>query len=272
MVGFPVSARRVITLTTDFGLEDAYVGAMKGVILGIAPDVSIVDISHGVPPQRVAAGAHVLASASPYFPPGTVHVAVVDPGVGTRRKALAIETDAAFFVGPDNGLLCSALSNLKVIEPQTGRMLSGTAVELTDTRYFRTPVSATFYGRDVFAPVAAHLARSTPISVLGPPVDRITCLPTASPKWVGDILHGSIVYVDHFGNAITNLTPAILPANATFKAGDVIVHGLAPSYEAGPVVAIVGSSGFVEIAVRDGSAAMELGLRVGDDVVVRSRS
>jgi S-adenosylmethionine hydrolase len=270
MVGFPVGATSIITLTTDFGVADSYVGAMKGVILTIAPGTAIVDISHTVPPQNIAAGAYVLSGAAPYFPAGTVHVAVVDPGVGTARKAIAVETDRSFLVGPDNGLLCPALQAMGALEGGTGRLFGARAVELTRDAYFRSPVSATFHGRDIFAPVAAHLVRSVPLGELGRPIDCLECPAAPTLTQGGDAVRGEIVYVDHFGNTITNLPEGLLPADPIVEAGARTIRGLSSSYRSGPLVALVGSSGFLEIAMQDGNAAAELGLRVGDQVIVRS--
>ncbi len=185
----------IITLLTDFGLEDGYAAAMKGVILGIRPDARIVDISHLVPPRDVRAGAFVLASTCGFFPAGTVHVAVVDPGVGTARAAVAIRTPRYFFVGPDNGLFSLALQRETTWESRT----------LENPAYRLPEVSSTFHGRDIFAPAAAHLAQGAPFEEFGPPCTL------SVPDWTavvrsGESCTGEIIHVDHFGNAVTNLT------------------------------------------------------------------
>jgi S-adenosylmethionine hydrolase len=269
VVGFPVSARPIITLTTDFGIADGYVGAMKGVILSITPDATITDITHSIPPQDVAAAGHVLASAAPYFPAGTIHVAVVDPGVGTDRRALAVETARGFFIGPDNGVLCPSLAAARAVDAATGEVLDATAIALTNPAYFKESVSATFHGRDVFAPVAAHIARRVTLAELGSRIDRVDCADPDPPLRIGGTLLGRVVHIDHFGNAITNVRAEKLPRSPLVKAGETELLGLAPHYQAAPIIALVGSTGLLEISVRDGSAAKDLGLRVGDEVSVR---
>lgn len=257
---------RTITLTTDFGTRDWFVGTMKGVILSIAPRAQVVDITHEVRSGDVAAGAFALAAAWRYFPRGSVHVAVVDPGVGSRRRALAVETDAGLFVGPDNGVLSLALAGQ--------RLRSIRALE--NKRYFRTPVSATFHGRDVFAPVAAHLSRGLAVAKLGPAVDTFVRLPWPPPVRRGQRVVGRVVYVDRFGNAITNLPAELAPHPARSGHGVVGVgkHAIPVRrfYQAVPLgrpVAVPGSSGLLEIALNGGSAAQGLRLRVGTRVVLR---
>lgn len=255
----------IITLTTDFGAADGYVGAMKGVILNLVPHVTLVDISHAVPPQDVHHGAHVLATAAPYFPPGTVHVAVVDPGVGSARHGIALQTPGATFVGPDNGLFTPFLRERTA------------CVALTRPTTHRHPVSATFHGRDVFAPVAAHLAHGLPLAALGPSVDDPLALPDPQPRRLPDgRLRAEVVYIDRFGNLVTNIRP-LAELEQKGGLGDIrIVVGdeslavcrtyadVAP----GALLALVGSDGHLEIALREGSAAERLGLGVGATVEV----
>ncbi len=261
--GMPV---RVITLTTDFGLEDAYVAAMKGVILGLAPDAVLVDVSHQVPPQDVLHAALLLEGILPCFPPQTIHLVVVDPGVGTERRPIAIGTEQGLFVGPDNGVLTPALD------------LPGekTVVHLTESRFFRHPVSPTFHGRDLFAPVAAHLARGVPLEALGPRIaDPIRLdLPRPAPAGPGVWL-AEVVHVDRFGNCITNLRAEDLegpPEAWTFEVAGHLLRGLQHTYGAvpkGALLALVGSSGRVEVAQREGHAARALGLGRGARLVAR---
>jgi S-adenosyl-L-methionine hydrolase (adenosine-forming) len=252
----------LITLTTDFGLADPWVAIMKGVIATRAPGVPVVDVSHGIPPQDVLAGALVLRHAAPWFPPGTVHVAVVDPGVGSERRALCIETATALLVGPDNGLLSLAAPPAAVRR----------TVELREERHLASPRSATFHGRDVFAPVAAALATGVDVDALGPRIDDPVRLSLPDPLREGRQLRGQVIYVDHFGNLVTNLPGDAFPhADVSISIGDARIRGVAVSYAAaarGSLVAVVNSWNLIEIAVRDGSARERLGAVVGAAVSV----
>ena len=257
--------RAIITLTTDFGPQDAYVGAMKGVILSIAPHATLVDITHAVPPQDIRHAGFVLASAAPYFPPDTIHVAVVDPGVGSHRRPIVVETERARYVAPDNGILTFVLHRDPAVR----------IVHLTNAAYWLPSVSTTFHGRDIFAPVAAHLACGVPLEVLGDPVDAIERLPLSQPvrQPDGSIL-GHIQYIDHFGNCVTDIPAEWLPPNASIQIeiAGIQVQGLAPAYTAvapGELVALCGSVGYLEVAVREGNAAQRLGVSIGAPVVVR---
>jgi S-adenosylmethionine hydrolase len=257
---------RIITLLTDFGLEDGYVASMKGVIAGIAPDARLVDVTHLVPPQDVAFGRFRLLTVAPFFPAGTVHLAVVDPGVGTARRGLAVQSKGgSFFVGPDNGLLTGALE----ADPAV------TAVELTQPSYWRTPdPSPTFHGRDIFSPVAAHLARGAPLGSLGAaiPTDQLLTLQLPSWEKVPGGLRGAIQAVDRFGNAITNV-PGVLvsdrPWSVQVAKRSVPGRGTYGDVPLEQPLALVGSHGFVEIAVHGGDARSALGLRVGAGVRIR---
>jgi S-adenosylmethionine hydrolase len=251
----------LIALTTDFGTTDAFVGVMKGVIASGAPGVPVIDVTHGVPPQDVLAGALVLRHAVPYFPPGTIHVAVVDPGVGSARRPLCVETNHALLVGPDNGLLSLAAP------PETTRRV----IHLTEERFFRTPRSATFHGRDVFAPVAAALASGTLVASLGSEISDMKRLHVPVVVREDAHLRGEVLYVDHFGNLVTNIPADALPARSTVQIGTTRIHGVAPSYSAGVPgmpLAVVNSWDVLEIAVRDGSARERLGAGVGAPVVI----
>ncbi|MFQ5667778.1 MAG: S-adenosyl-l-methionine hydroxide adenosyltransferase family protein [Candidatus Binatia bacterium] len=242
----------IITLLTDFGVEDAFVGVMKGVVLGINPQVQLVDLTHAIPPQQIMAGALVLRHAVTFFPPGTIHVAVVDPGVGSVRRPIAVRTAKGFLVGPDNGLLWPAA---RVSEVHSARLIANAAL-------LRHPVSQTFHGRDVFAPVAAHLSRGIDPQEVGPELSSIVELPFPVARRTGSAISGAVVYVDHFGNLVTNIE---VDAVMRFAAKDVSVSigtrrvvGLATTYTAVPEgmpVAVLGSWGLLEIAVRNGNAA-----------------
>ncbi len=252
----------LITLTTDFGLQDSFVGTMKGVILGITPDARLVDLTHDVPPQDVRAGAYALYAAYRYFSAETVHLAVVDPGVGSARRAVALRTSWGTFVAPDNGLLSLVLSRETVDE----------AVALENPAYRLPHVSRTFHGRDVFAPAAAHIARGVPLAELGPAVTDLATFPVSRPVSRGHTLIGQVIYVDRFGNLVTDVLEADLTGPvATVAAGSARIAGLSDTYAAvapGQALALIGSAGHLEIAVREGSAARTLGLSVEDPVTV----
>jgi len=238
---------------------------MKGVIAGRAPAARVVDLTHGIPPQDVLAGALVLQHAAPYFPPGTIHVAVVDPGVGGDRKPLCVEMARAFLVGPDNGLLSLAAPPVEVRR----------IVHLADERFRLSPPSATFHGRDVFAPAAAALAAGTPARELGPELSAMDRLEVPAPIAEASTIRGEVIYVDHFGNLVTNVPEAALRGRAlSIGLRGERVRGLARAYSAvapGEPVAVINSWGLLEIAVRDGSARAVLGARVGDPVQVEVR-
>jgi S-adenosylmethionine hydrolase len=250
-------------LTTDFGTEDWFVGAMKGVILGLAPKATVVDITHDIPAGDIRSGAFALAAACRCFPKGTIHVAVIDPGVGSRRNAIAVRMRNQIFVGPDNGVLSLALAGEEIVA----------AHRLENEKYFRLPVSRTFHGRDVFAPVAAHLSRGVALARMGPKVGEFVKLGLPAARVTKNGIHGEIIYLDRFGNAFTNITAELLP-----QAGQPVARVLrkgkrlcrvAEFYQAvsaGQPVAVIGSSGHLEIAVNGGNAASKLRLRIGDAI------
>ena len=261
----------LITFTSDFGLTDWFVGVVHGVIHGLCPDARVVDLSHSIAPGDVESAAFLIEAAADDFPADAIHLAVVDPGVGTRRRALAISARGQRFVGPDNGLLEWALS------APDARVHA-----LSEERWFRHPVSRTFHGRDVFAPVAAHLARGVPIDELGPAVRDPVRLPRPAPCAVDGRLEGRVAYLDRFGNALTNLTGgALLAAFPGAREADLdvevvgrVIPGIARSYgdaRIGTLVALLGSSGRLEIAEVHGDAAHRFGIGVGDPVTVRPR-
>jgi S-adenosylmethionine hydrolase len=257
----------IVTLTTDFGAADPFVGVMKGVILGRAPTARVIDLTHGIPPHDVLAGALVLRHSVAYFPRGTIHLAVVDPGVGSERRALCVETAGALLVGPDNGLLSLAAPRGEIRR----------IVHLTEEHFFLTPRSATFHGRDLFAPVAAALAAGTPVEKLGSEVRDMQRLDLPPVVREARALRGQVIYVDHFGNLATNVSAADLAALAihapSIGVGSVRLRGVATSYAAvqrGEPVAVVNSWGLLEIAVREGSARDQLGAGVGTAVVIEA--
>lgn len=261
----------IITLLTDFGVQDEYAGVLKGVILGINPAATIVDITHGIAPQDVTGAAFTLQAAFHYFPRQTVHVAVVDPGVGTQRRIVAVCCVGHIFVAPDNGLLGPVLS---AAEPDAVHVVE-------NEKLFRHPVSRTFHGRDVFAPVAAHLSMGMPLMSVGPPVDteQLTVLNISGPRMDrSGVLIGEVISVDRFGNLVTNISAGDLRPLGTAKIGIYIgkhfVHGLADTYDQGrknEPLAIIGSRDCLEIAVNGGSAAKLLNVRKGQKVRVKAQ-
>ncbi len=266
----------VITLTTDFGTEDAYVAAMKGVIIGVNPKATLVDISHNIEPQNIAQAAFVLGTAYPHFPGGTIHVIVVDPGVGTPRRAIILSNEQAVFVAPDNGVLGHVIgatsSEGHFGQAQLLELPSGFAARaITDPKYWRHPVSSTFHGRDIFAPVAAHLSLGVPPGAFGEAISQVYALPVPVPSLSGKGITGYVLHVDHFGNIITSLRHQDLPTGRwSIEVGGRRIENLSGSYEAaGSLGALLGSSGYVEIAARSGNAARQLGVRVGDKVTVK---
>ncbi len=253
---------RIITLLTDFGLRDHFVASMKGALLSLNPDLTLIDISHLIPPLDIFSGAFTLGHAYSSFPAGTIHLAVVDPGVGTARKALAVSAGTHFFVAPDNGLLSYVFKYHENFE----------AYEITSDHYFRKPVSATFHGRDVFAPIAAWISRDIPLPRLGPMLPEPVRLRIPVPEKVQDaLIHGSILAVDQFGNLITNLMPSDVPVfDATHPrpckilAGKREITSFRRTYgEGGPeeVFVVPGSTQYLEIVVKGGSASSVLNLK-----------
>lgn len=267
----------VITLTTDFGTSDPYVGIMKGVILGINPEAAIVDISHEVGPQSIPEGAFVIGTSHRYFPRETVHVVVVDPGVGTSRDALLVTTPTSTFLAPDNGVLSYVIEAGFAVEPEIVdgshiRMPPGyEAYRLTNSDFWLQPVSSTFHGRDIFAPAAAHLTLGVPPRQLGQEVSDVQWLPHGRVRQEGDILEGEVVHVDRFGNLISNIPADLLlqPRSVEIEVKGRRIQGLSRSYaEGGELLAIVGSHGNLEMSVKNGNAAHSLGASVGDAVRV----
>lgn len=258
----------IIALLTDFGLRDGFVGVMRGVILGIAPDARLVDLTHDTPPQDIATGAWTLATVWRFFPEGTIFLCVVDPGVGGARLPIALRAGGHYFVGPDNGLCTPMLASNELV----------TAVALTEPRYQRPNPAPTFHGRDIFAPAAAHLAAGVPLAALGTPLaaDQLVTLPFPEPEWEGDILRGEVLHVDHYGNLITtiggDLAAAVLASpTSILTLGAHIITARGRSFAEGapgqPML-YLDSSGYLAIAVRDASAATLLAAKRGDAVRV----
>ncbi len=256
----------IITLTTDFGTDSPYVAQMKGVILTINPAVSLVDVTHAVPPQDIGQGALVLLDTTPRFPLGSIHVCVVDPGVGTNRKIVCAEIDGRFFVAPDNGLL--------------SHLVRGTpparVVAITNTLYQLPAPSMTFHGRDIMAPAAAHLSLGTDIEALGPPAGGLVQLDWPTVVVENGRVAASVITRDSFGNLITNVERGDLAGmanneSAIVHCGGRAIRGIVGTYSQQPpgvVVALFGSSGRLEIAMVNGNAAEELNVQVGDPVTL----
>jgi len=257
----------IITLTTDFGTGSPYVAAMKGVVLSIDPAATLVDVTHDVRPQDVRHGAIVLDEVAGRFPSGTIHVAVVDPGVGTDRKIVVARIDGRLYVAPDNGLL----SRLARRTPPSDLR------ELTEPRYWLDPVSATFHGRDVMAPVAAHLSRGLDPAKLGPPLDHLVMLDWPEPVVSAGRIEGQVLDVDSFGNLTTNIQAAMLAdvpdrRQVRIQCAGREIEGIRSTYGAGSegaLIALVGSTGRLELAIVAGSASQTLGAAIGAAVTVR---
>ncbi len=254
----------VVALLTDFGTRDWYVACVKGVILTRCPQARLIDLTHDVPPFDIVAGAFILAAAVPWLPAGAVCVCVVDPGVGTARRVLAAQADGRLFVGPDNGVLSLVLARAR--RPRI--------VHVTNRAYWQPQISQTFHGRDIMGPVGAYLARGMPLGRFGPPTARYKRLPLPAPTHTAAGTHtGCVLYIDRFGNLITNLSAA-LPAP---HRRSVITYGsrrcrVVSSYGAGTaheVIAVGGSTGYIELAVRNGSAAARCRAAVGDRVQLK---
>ena len=262
---------RVIVLMTDFGLIDPYVGQMKSVILSLAPSAQIIDLTHAIAPQNIVQGAFLLAKSALFFPDRSVVVSVVDPGVGTSRRAIAVETERHIFLAPDNGLLSALFQTEKVKR----------CVTITEERYMLSNRSSTFHGRDIFSPVAAHLASGVSIQELGEAIDPSDCvkvpLPTCQTSDGGQSWDGSIIYTDHFGNLVTSLDSALLDNSKQWvvSAGLCQLIPVVATYGAvcdQQLLAYTGSSGMIEIAVRNGNAALTLGVKDREKVKLSTMS
>ena len=257
----------LITLTTDFGYRDPFVGIMKGVIAGINANARVIDLSHDIPPQDIMAGALVLRHSVPYFPRGAIHVAVIDPGVGSARRPLLVECDGNYFVGPDNGVLSLALAG-----KQPTRI-----IHLSNSTYHLQTVRATFHGRDIFAPVAAYLSLGIADVAFGEPVETFVRLNLPEVSRTARGLVGEILYIDRFGNLFTNICARDLTGltadNLVISLRDTTIRGLVSNYAAaadGEFVALINSWGLLEIAVYKGNAERRATAKVGDKVTLSS--
>jgi S-adenosylmethionine hydrolase len=260
--------RPLVTMTTDFGYMDAYVASMKGVMLGINKEIEIVDICHEIRPQDVFHGAFVISTGYSFFPEGTIHLGVVDPGVGGIRRAILIQTNRYLFIGPDNGLFSYILKKEPVLSIRT----------LENKAHFRNDVSSTFHGRDIFAPVAGHLTRGIPIEEMGSEITNPTILEIPEPIIKEDMLVAHVLCIDRFGNLITNVTRSFwnqLVGNRRFFIYcRMRIEKINKSYnESQPndILAIFNSSGFLEISSNLGNAAKELGLKPGSEIEIELR-
>jgi hypothetical protein len=273
-----------IALLTDFGLQDSYVGVMKAVMRGICPTADFIDITHAIQPQNVREAALTLMGAYSYFPRGTIFLVVVDPGVGSARRPIAVKAGDYDFVAPDNGVLSYALAGIEITR----------IVELSNPIYRLSSVSRTFHGRDIFAPAAAHLAAGVGTEQLGPTLDKVNMLPAPGLSVEGERIVGEVIHIDHFGNVITSLGTWIWLDEQTLRLeprfGDIKtmleisarsaeieinhqrVRGITQSYSSagrGDLLALIGSSGFLELAVNQGSGAAALRAEIGDRVELR---
>jgi hypothetical protein len=257
----------IITLTSDFGTRDGFSGVLKGVIWSICPAAQIADFSHEIPPHNVLQGARVLQRAWHYFPSGTVHLAVIDPGVGTSRRPLAIGLAGHYFVGPDNGLFNP------ILQEAESRGLQSTVIELVNQRYFLDELSSTFHGRDIFAPVAAHLANGVRLEDFGARICDMVHLELPQPRATS---HGWVAHItgmDVFGNCTTDLKVELLRgcSETILRVGGVVIHGLESTYgnkKSAEFIALADSEGWLEIALVNGSAANQLHASVGDEVEI----
>lgn len=257
-------ANRFITLTTDFGLADCFVGVMKGVIHTINPDATIIDISHEIGSQDISSASFLFGSAYSYFPEGTIHVVVVDPGVGSKRRPIAVETEKFYFVAPDNGVLTYAIAREKIIK----------SVGLTNPAYFLSEVSDTFHGRDIFAPVSAHLSLGVPIELMGVEIDNLVEISLPNPEIGQGWLKGHVIHIDKFGNLITDISHNLFKSVVScsrfvIRLADIEIDRISQSYADVPVgkpLAIFDSFGNLEIALNCDSAEKVLGVKKGDIV------
>jgi S-adenosylmethionine hydrolase len=274
----------IITLTTDFGYDDAYVAAVKGAILNINPEANIIDISHSIKPQNILQAAFILSVAYRYFPKQTIHMAIVDPGVGSERQGIILKTPSALFIAPDNGILSYIIDDLLPVEsrslteqtPDLKEIVFKKGLEaaaITDPRFWRHPVSPTFHGRDIFAPVAAGLSLGISPYEFGEKINslHILSIPKPSLDPEGNLV-GQVLHVDRFGNLITNIkSNDLLGRDVMIEIAAYCIQGISDYYAQNKgVMAIVGSSGYLEVSLREGSACDFLGTVVGDEIKVIS--
>ena len=255
----------IITLTTDFGLTDTYVGEMKGVIFQINPQIQIIDITHSIPPQDLSSAAFQINNAYQYFPEGSIHIIVIDPGVGSQRRSIVCQTEKAIFVCPDNGICTKIFEQEKLIR----------TIEITNPNFCLRQISQTFHGRDVFAPVAAYISCGVSLTDLGPEISDITMLSVPQPKITENEIIGEIIWIDNFGNAITNVSMETLKSTSfntkcTIQIAGIKIDHLSNFYDEsdiGSTLALANSSGNIEIAVNQGSASSTLNIKVGEKIL-----
>jgi S-adenosylmethionine hydrolase len=258
---------RVITLTTDFGLRDGYAGVVKGVIWKIAPEVQIADISHQISPQDVMEGALTLGRAAEYFPDGTIHIGVVDPGVGTTRRPIAARLGSQYFVGPDNGLFTVLLERAERKHEQVD------VIHLNQPQYWLSSISNVFHGRDIFAPSAAYLAQGVSLESLGMLIHDPVRLDLPVPEQLADGWRGQVIAIDHFGNLSTNLEKGLLANTASIKIRykNNVITGLLRTFgdgQPGQLIALIDSSDHLSLNVVNGNAAEQYQARIGDEVEI----
>lgn len=252
---------RIITLLTDFGLNDPFVGVMKGVILKINPDAEIIDLTHNVPSYDIFAGAFALFESYKYFPSGTIHVAIVDPGVGGKRKNIIITTKDYTFITPDNGITSLALKNEKILH----------IYEITNPKYILRNKSNTFHGRDVFAPAAAYLSKGVNPGLIGKELNDYNNIEFPEIHRKGDSLIAELIYIDKFGNCVTNIPHTLAEEIKNIRFKKLTIDRISKSYEEGrssEAIAVIGSAGFLEIAVNRKSAAAAFGIKLGNKITV----
>lgn len=257
----------VLTLTTDFGLKDGNVGAMKGVIWGIAPQVQIADLSHNITPQNIPEAALVVLRAAPFFPAGSVHVIVVDPGVGTERRAIAARLGSQYYVAPDNGVLTMLFERAERLNEAVE------VVHLDKPHYWLKEISHVFHGRDIFAPCGGHLAAGIPFGDLGTPIQDLLRLKLPKPQRTATGWSGEVIHIDHFGNISTNIRIETMgeAPGATVRLRETEIRGMVNTFgerAPGTLVALYGSTGNLIVCEVNGSAARRTGAQVGDPVDV----
>lgn len=259
---------KIVTLTTDYGERDGFVGAVKGVLLSFCSEARLLDITHQISAFNIEEAAFVFHSGAQFFPKGTIHLVVVDPGVGGERRPIAVRTTRGIYVGPDNGVFSGVYASGRNVE----------VFHFNKRRFFLKKVSSTFHGRDLFAPVVGHLLQGVPLEKMGTPIQNYVRFPVSKVKRRGRGLEGGIIHIDHFGNAITNITEEDLqrlgsPRRISVHVGELKLHGVSKTFSSvkkGEPVVLIGGSGLLEIAIREGNAAQEIGVRLGDPVNVQT--
>lgn len=278
--------KNIIALLTDFGTRDYFVGAIKGAIFSIAPNAKIVDITHEIPPQDIRSAAFTLRACYKDFPEKTIFVAVVDPGVGSERRSILVETEEYFFIAPDNGLLSFVFEDSGSPRVSKGGITNeefsaladarASVYELTNKKYFAKDISSTFHGRDIFAPVAAHLSNGVEPHEFGARIEDLIRFETAAPRWIShEKIEAGIIHIDRFGNLITNLKREDLPENFSMEINGKTIDKLQNFYaeaEKDELFMIFGSAGFLEISASQNSAAKILNVKVGQKIVVKTHA